>query len=164
MDPKTPTGGPCLTETGSFAACLHKAAAQHPPPKSRRIAALLPEIEAALAQGSSRAHIVTALMGVGIQVSAHQLTNVIARLRMQLGAEKSAASSSTATLVSAGQPLRLSIPQTTSTPTLVPSTRPTAASRFGAHDPRLLDEVMRSTPDMKALAKLAPRSKTQGNP
>ena len=188
MDPKTPPGGPCLTETGSFAACLHKAAAQHPPSKSRRIAALLPEIEAALAQGSSRARIVTALMGVGIQVSAHQLTNVIARLRKQtprseaadkvpalsagngleeatgLGGEKSAASSSTAALISAGQPLRLSIPQTTSTPTLVPSTRPTATSRFGAHDPRLLDEVMRSTPDMKAFAKLAPRPKTQGNP
>ena len=36
------------------------------------------------------------------------------------------------------------------------------ASKFGAHDPRLLDEVMRSTPDMKALAKLAPKHPNQG--
>ena len=188
MDPKMPPGGPCLTAAGSFAACLHQAAAQHPPSKSRRIAALLPEIEVALAQGSSRAHIVSALMGVGIQVSAHQLTNVIARLRKQaprseaaspvpalssgngldeatgLGVEKSAAPSSAAALLSAGHPLRLSLPQATSAPTLVPLTRPTAPSRFGAHDPRLLDEVMRSTPDMKALAKLASRPKTQGIP
>ena len=31
-------------------------------------------------------------------------------------------------------------------------------------DARLLDEVMRSRPDMKALANLAPRPKTQGFP
>ena len=42
----------------------------------------------------------------------------------------------------------------------VPNANPAStgsASKFGAHDPRLLDEVMRSTPDMKAFAKLAPK-------
>ena len=46
-----------------------------------------------------------------------------------------------------------------SVPTLAHLPNPASASKFGAHDPRLLDEVMRSTPDMKALAKLAPRGK-----
>ena len=52
---------------------------KHPPSKARRIAALLPQIEAAMAQGSPRAHIVTALLDVGIEVTPHQLSNVIAR-------------------------------------------------------------------------------------
>ena len=57
-------------------------------------------------------------------------------------------------------------PRIASVTTLAPalSTVPAAspASKFGAHDPRFLDEVMRSTPDMKALAKLAPKHPNQG--
>ena len=34
-----------------------------------------------MAQGSPRAHIVTALLDMGIAVTPHQLSNVIARLR-----------------------------------------------------------------------------------
>ena len=137
--------GPMTTD--AFTASLEKSAASHPPSKARRIAALLPQIEAAISQGSSRAHIVTALMGVGVDITPHQLSNVIARLRKQR--QDTAAPS-------AGRPSGVPI---SSVPTLAHLPIPGSASKFGAHDPRLLDEVMRSTPDMKALAKLAPRGK-----
>ena len=133
--------------TNAFTASLEQSAASHPPSKARRIAVLLPQIEAAMAQGSSRSHIVTALMGVGIDITPHQLSNVIARLRKDRQA--------TAALL-AGRPSGVPI---ASVPTLAHLPNPGSASKFGAHDPRLLDEVMRSTPDMKALAKLAPKGK-----
>ena len=100
-----------------------------------------------MSQGSPRAHIVTALMDVGIDITPHQLSNVIARLRKQ---------SQNTPPVPAGRPSGVPI---ASVPTLAHLPNPGSASKFGAHDPRLLDEVMRSTPDMKALAKLAPRGK-----
>ena len=102
-----------------------------------------------MSQGSPRAHIVTALMDVGIDITPHQLSNVIARLRKQRQG---------AAPVPAGRPSGGHI---ASVPTLaqLPNPASGSASKFGAHDPRLLDEVMRTTPDMKALAKLAPRGK-----
>ena len=163
-------GGPMTLD--AFTASLERSAVKHPPSKARRIAALLPQIEAAMAQGSPRAHIVTALLDVGIDVTPHQLSNVIARLRRQSedaaglpGAKPTInanAGPRVGTDSSAGQsPPDRPVTRIASVPTLAPSlaTAPTAspASKFGAHDPRLLDEVMRSTPDMKALAKLAPK-------
>ena len=137
----------------AFLASLERSSAKHPPSKARRIAELLPQIEAAMAQGSPRAHIVTALLDVGIEVTPHQLSNVIARLRRQ---REEVPGLSPVTVVS----------RIASVPTLAPASpaAPAASpgSKFGAHDPRLLDEVMRSTPDMKALAKLAPKHPTQG--
>jgi uncharacterized membrane protein len=141
-----------------FAASLEQSAASHPLSKARRIAALLPQIEAAMASGSTRSHIVTALLGVGIAVSPHQLSNAITRLRKRrddaLAARPVLGSSATLAVRT----------QVASITTLAPAPNSGSASRFGAHDPRLLDEVMRSTPDMKALAKLAPKSTTQGKP
>lgn len=162
----------------AFSASLERSAAKHPPSKARRIAALLPQIEAAMAQGSPRAHIVTALLDVGIEVTPHQLSNVIARLRRQredapgLREARPAIDATTSQRVGAGIPegpaAVTPAPRIASVPTLAPalSAAPTVspASKFGAHDPRLLDEVMRSTPDMKALAKLAPKYSTQGKP
>jgi len=136
--------------TDAFMASLERSAANHPPSKARRIAALLPQIEAAMSQGSPRAHIVTALVDVGIDITPHQLSNVIARLRK---------ARQDATPVPAGRPSGVPI---ASVPTLAHLPSPPSASKFGAHDPRLLDEVMRSTPDMKALAKLAPKHPNQG--
>ena len=133
--------------TDAFTASLEQSAASHPPSKARRIAALLPQIEAAMSQGSSRAHIVTALTGVGIDITPHQLSNVIARLRKQC--QDTAAPP-------AGRPSGVPV---ASVPTLAHPPKLASASKFGTYDPRLLDEVMRSTPDMKALAKLAPRGK-----
>jgi hypothetical protein len=165
----------------AFTASLERSAAQHPPSRTRRIAALLPQIEAAMAQGSPRAHIVTALVDMGIDITPHQLSNAIARLRRQrqdsaglpeagpamhpagdptAGAVNLAAASTVARIASV--PTLAPAPVAGSAPTPPGSTG--SASKYGAHDPRLLDEVMRSTPDMKALAKLAPRSTTQGNP
>jgi hypothetical protein len=132
----------------AFTASLERSADEHPPSKARRIAALLPQIAAALAEGSSRAHIVKALLAVGVEVTPNQLSNVMSRLRRQQpGTEGSAA-------------VLAPVPGITSVSTLAAAAaRPVAGrapSQFGSHDPRLLDEVMRSTPDMKALAKLAP--------
>ena len=67
----------------AITASLERSASKHPPSKARRIAALLPQIEAAMARGSPRALIVTALLDVGIEVTAHPLPTVIARLRRQ---------------------------------------------------------------------------------
>ena len=150
----------------AFTASLERSAAKHPPSKARRIAALLPQIEAAMAQGSPRAHIVTALLDVGIDVTPHQLSNVIARLRRHRGdaaglpearpALSGNAGSRVGTVSSAGPS---PVTRIASVPTLASSQTASPTSKFGAHDPRLLDEVMRSTPDMKALAKLAPKGK-----
>jgi len=163
----------------AFMASLERSAANHPPSKAHRIAALLPQIEAAMAQGSPRAHIVMALLDVGIAVTPHQLSSVIARLRRQradapgLPKARPALPFNDRAIDGPGRrtdnPTGLSpVTRIASVPTLAPalSTAPAAVptSKFGAHDPRLLDEVMRSTPDMKALAKLAPKSTTQGKP
>jgi len=160
-----------------FTASLEQSAAKHPPSKTRSIAALLPQIEAAMAQGSTRAHIVTALLDVGIAVTPHQLSNVIARLRRQREVtaglpeampalnfkDRVEAGPRVAAVSAASQsPPDRPVTRMASVPTLAPpvAPAPTAGpvSKFGAHDPRLLDEVMRSTPDMKALAKLAPKA------
>ena len=154
----------------AFTESLDRSAAKHLPSKARRIAALLPQIEAAMAQGSPRAHIVAALQDVGVDITPHQLSNVIARLRRQR--EDAPGLPEARPALGAGIPESgatvLPVPRMASVPKLTPalSAAPAAspASKFGAHDPRLLDEVMRSTPDMKALAKLAPRSTTQGKP
>jgi len=161
----------------AFTASLERSAASHPPSKARRIEALLPQIEAAMAQGSPRAHIVTALLDVGIAVTPHQLSSVISRLRRQREdapglpeARPALTLKDRATDVSKARtdhPAGPSpVPRSASVPTLAPalSAAPAAipTSKFGAHDPRLLDEVMRSTPDMKALAKLAPKHPNQG--
>ena len=166
----------------AFTASLERSAAQHPPSKARRIAALLPQIEVAMAQGSPRAHIVSALLDVGIDITPHQLSNVIARLRRQRddaavlpgtrlaptsnahpNDHSKAGTDSSAAQLPADRP----VTRIASVPTLapVPNAGPASTgseSKFGAHDPRLLDEVMRSTPDMKALAKLAPKHPNQG--
>ena len=155
----------------AFTASLERSAAEHPPSKARRIAALLPQIEAAMAQGSPRAHIVTALLDVGIDITPHQLSPAIARLRRQrddaavLPGARPAAHSNDGPKAGAESPAAPSpVTRIASVPTLASSPNAGSTSKFGAHDPRLLDEVMRSTPDMKALAKLAPKHPNQGKP
>jgi hypothetical protein len=131
---------------------------------ARRIAALLPEIEAARAQGSPRAHIVTALRGVGIDITPHQLSNLIARLRRRQDRGVDGSKAAVISSAASSQITRIASVPTLADPSNAKPTSTGTASKYGAHDPRLLDEVMRSTPDMKALAKLAPKSTPQGNP
>ena len=158
----------------AFTASLERSAVQHPPSRTRRIAALLPQIEAAKAQGSPRAHIVTALLNVGIDITPHQLSNAISRLRRQR-VDSAGLPEAGPAVVPAGVPkghaLSLAAVSTVARIASVPALAPASvacpaqtppASKYGAHDPRLLDEVMRSTPDMKALAKLAPKHPNQG--
>lgn len=131
-----------------------------------------------MAQGSPRAHIVSALLAVGIEITPHQLSNVIARLRRQREGAPSQAARAPAKRLYAGAQGEMrdapgllpvaAAPRIASVPTLMPALPVVAAAsrvpKYGAHDPRLLDAVMRSTPDMKAFAKLAPKSTTQGKP
>ena len=119
-----------------------------------------------MAHGSPRAQIVTALLDVGIDITPHQLSNVIARLRRQredaagLPEARPALNANTGPRVGTDSSAAPSpVTRIASVPTLASSPNAGSTSKFGAHDPRLLDEVMRSTPDMKALAKLAPRGK-----
>jgi hypothetical protein len=112
------------------------------------------------------------LLTIGLAVTPHRLSKVVADLRGQsadsaglpkarraLKANAGAGvSSGVGTDSSAGLPpvTRVScVPRSA----LSPSTATIASppSRYGIYDPRLLDEIMRSTPDMKALAKLAPK-------
>ena len=97
-----------------------------------------------------------------------QLSNVMARLRRQRqgavvlsssspGLEPSHCLTTGAGNLAARPPADRAGTRMASVPTLQPAPNLGLASKFGAHDPRLLDEVMRSTPDMKALAKLAPK-------
>ena len=152
----------------AFMASLERSKAKDPPSKASRIAELLPQIEAALAQGSQHAPIVTALLDVGIDVTPRQFAKFMARLRRQRGnaaglpkakpalnanagagvGSDSSAGASPATRVSC-------VP----TPALSPSTAPAARppSQYGMYDPRLVDEIMRRSPDMEELAKLAPK-------
>ena len=108
-------------------------------PKSRRIAELLPDIEAALARGFSRAQIVEALKAQDIDVSASMLSTYLHRLRGR----------------SKGAPLTRRVPAPVTLEIKAESAAGDPAFKFGAHDPRRLDEVMRTPPDMRALAKLA---------
>jgi len=162
----------------AFTASLQRSAAEHPPSKARRIAALLPQIEAAMAQGSPRSHIVTALLDVGIEITPHQLSNVIARLRRQRADAPGASLKAPALVETNGLQVEsssangagtgLARPKVASAHAPAPPNAAapgiSPASKFGTHDPRLLDEVMRSTPDMKALAKLAPKHPNGGKP
>ncbi len=112
-----------------------------------------------MAEGSPRAQIVTALLEVGITITPHQLSNAICRLRRQQAGSTGLPQVVPAVVVTDNTQGHAVIPAFGSAPVHSPTP---PALRYGAHDPRLLDEVMRTTPDMKALAKLAPKHPTQG--
>jgi hypothetical protein len=152
----------------AFTASLERSKARDPPSKTSRITALMPQIEAALTQGSPLAHIVTALLTVGLAVTPHRLSKVVASLRRQRADAAGLPKARPALKANAGLSVGTDSPPGLSpvtrvscvpTPALSPSTAPAARppSQYGMYDPRLLDEIMRSSPDMKALAKQAPK-------
>ena len=109
-------------------------------PTSRRIAELLPDIEAARAKGFSRAQIVEALKAEGIEITVSMLSTYLHRLKGS-GPRKPQEAVPTAPETKSGS--------ATGDPNF----------KYGAHDPRRLDEIMRTPPDMKALAKQAKKGK-----
>lgn len=111
---------------GDPAATLAALARSAERPLSRRIADLWPHIEAALAAGVSRKQIVGALNAEGLSVSVHQLDTYLYRLRKTR--DRPPASK-------------------------VPLVQPPAPSP--SSDPRSLDTILRSRPDMDGLARLA---------
>lgn len=101
------------------------------------MADVLPEIELALSLGAPRDAVVKALNDDGIPMTMTTFAANLYRLR------KAPRPGSDLTRTPASTPSTVA-PRSVETP-----------HRYGQHDPRRLDDVMRSTPDMKALAKLA---------
>lgn len=121
--------------------------------KSARIAELLPEIEAALSKGFSRAHVVDALKAEGIDLTPALLSSYLQRFRQR---QRSALATPSAPLApapapspsadSAETPLAAA---TTETPTDSP--RPAPAPPY---DPAGLRAIARNRPDLKELARI----------
>jgi hypothetical protein len=118
------------------------------PSHSQLVRDSLSAIESALAAGVTRAEIVEDLKASGAPMS-------IATLATYLARHRKAARDSAHKLVQTPQPD--TVAPSPSVPPLKPV--PEGEPTYGAHDPRTLDAIMRSTPDLKALAKLAPKTK-----
>lgn len=135
-----------------FRESLVKVTGGQPKSKSRRIEALLPEIRTAMAQGFTRAQIVLALQDQGIGVTPQQLSTYLFKISKRKGlsaATAAAAPSSVAPWPAAAAGASNAAPSADA-----PVAGSVAASRFALGDRRRLDEIMASTPDLKALAKL----------
>ena len=118
--------------------------------KSARIAELLPEIEAALSKGFSRAHVVDALKAEGIDLTPALLSSYLQRFRQRQRsalATPSAAPPSPATpsADSSATPLAAATTETPDSP------RPAPAQPY---DPAGLRAIARNRPDLKELARI----------
>ena len=133
----------------SFTARLKELSGAEPLAKSRRIEALVTEIEQAMAEGFSRVQIVGALKDFGIDVTPAQLSTYLFRMK------KRQARRAAVPAGPAGSPPSPPL----APPPRAPETAAATAPGFGAHDPRTLDAIMGSAPDMKAFAKLARKGK-----
>jgi len=128
--------------------------------KSARIAELLPEIEAALSKGFSRAHVVDALKAEGIDLTPALLSSYLQRFRQR---QRSALSTPSA---APPAPAPSSPPPAASseTPAAAPATetpdgaRPVAAPPF---DPAALRAIARHRPDLKELARIGREARTK---
>ena len=120
--------------------------------KSARIAELLPEIEAALSKGFSRAHVVDALKAEGIDLTPALLSSYLQRFRQR---QRSALATPSATPPS---PVPPPPPSADSSATLAAATTETPNSPEPApaqpYDPAGLRAIARNRPDLKELARI----------
>ena len=110
------------------------------PSGMRRMADVLPEIERALASGVPRSAVVEALKGNGIEMTLATFSANLYRLRKAAPGMRSSQQATYPAAPASAAP---------------PSSAVETPHRYGQHDPRRLDDILRSAPDMKALAKLA---------
>ena len=122
--------------------------------KSARIAELLPEIEAALSKGFSRAHVVDALKAEGIDLTPALLSSYLQRFRHR---QRSALATP-----SAGPPSPVPPPppsaDSSATPLAAAPTQTPDSPRPGPaqpYDPAGLRAIARNRPDLEELARIA---------
>ena len=129
----------------SLSDSLLAAAGKTPKLKSRRIEALLPEIQAELAKGYTLAQIAQALNDFDIKVSGKELSTYILRINKRR-ARPPAATSSVPVLSSAIRP---------NVPTQAPVTLPPDAEPGvrGSHDPRFLSDIINTSPNLDKLVR-----------
>ncbi len=112
--------------------------------KAARVREVIDEIETALAAGVSRQKVLEALAADGLVMSMRTFETILKRIRRNKGGRKTRATA---------PPPRVKEKPTGAEP------EEAEASVTGSHDPKDIDEIVRSTPDLDALAKLAKRSK-----
>ena len=114
--------------------------------KAARVREVIDEIETALAAGVSRQKVLEALVADGLVMTMRTFETILKRIRRTKGGKKMRATATP--------------PRVKEKPTGVePPEQETEASVTGSHDPKDIDDIVRSTPDLDALAKLAKRSK-----
>jgi len=111
--------------------------------KTARVREVIDEIEAALAAGVSRQKVLDALAADGLVMSMRTFDTILKRIRQSRG----------------GKPARASTSRVKEKPSGVAAEPDSEPSAAGSHNPRDIDDILRSTPDLDALAKLARRSK-----
>lgn len=134
---------PTLSDSVRIAA----SASARPALKSRRIAALLPEIQAEIAKGYTLAQISQALKDFDIAVTAKELSTYLARL-----AKRKAA---LALLAPGSPPTQPRSPAQSESLSRTPqaAVAPEVRKEVPAHDPRFIENILSTPPDMKELAK-----------
>lgn len=115
-----------------------------------RIYDLIDDIEAALSAGVSRSLVVNELNEDGFKITLSTFENIIRRIRKQRNESPLTAAQSVL------QPPALSIKAHEISPIEIAEEK---KSTVGSHDPRELDKIFNSRPDMEALAKFAKRNK-----
>ncbi len=111
--------------------------------KTARVREVIDEIEAALAAGVSRQKVLDALAADGLVMTLRTFDTILKRIRQTRGGKPARATTSRAQEKSSGVEAE-------------PDSEPSVT---GSHNPKDIDDIMRSTPDLDALAKLAKRSK-----
>ncbi len=111
--------------------------------KTARVREVIDEIEAALAAGVSRQKVLDALAADGLVMSMRTFDTILKRIRQTRGGKPARATPSRVQEKSPG----------------VEAEPEDEASVTGSHNPKDIDDIVRSTPDLDALAKLAKRSK-----
>ncbi len=109
--------------------------------KTARVREVIDEIEAALAAGVSRQKVLDALAEDGLVMSMRTFETTLKRIRRAGG----------------GKPARATTPRAQEKSSVMEADSGLWAS--GSHNPKDIDDIVRSTPDLDALAKLAKRSK-----
>jgi hypothetical protein len=136
--------------------------------KIARLADVIDEVEAVLSAGVRRSHVIDELAAYGLRMTYHSFDSALCRIRKKRGMKSS---------ITATQNHSNALndpPKNPATKTLKPTTyKPVEessavevedgsdASGYGSHDPRAIDAIMRSTPDLEYYEKIARNNRRQ---
>ncbi|MBW8832648.1 MAG: hypothetical protein JF606_25270 [Burkholderiales bacterium] len=134
----------------SFLEQLNQPEVEKARPKSRRILELLPDIEAAIAKGFSRAQIVDALKkSEGIDITPSMLSTYVRRWRQRRRPGAPSPATAAPSPVEFATPAKAVLGQPGSNEPAPASTSPL----HGEHDRHPVDKSLSATQDMNALAR-----------